>query len=232
MFSIQAAGRRIQCYAWGKGPVIIVVHGWAGRAAQFRKIIEAFNDAGYRVVGFDGPAHGRSEGKKTNILEFEETLKELYASVGTPEGLVAHSFGGGAVLHAAMNGLPVKRLVNIASPAIGDEIINTYLRAVHGSRQTGEFFKRWMLKTYGKPFDHFTSMYFVQHLPAHVDLLLIHDTDDTEVILRHATELKKVYPSTHLLITEGLGHTRILKDENVASACVTFVQSGRLNKEL
>lgn len=232
MFAIHAAGRRIQCYAWGKGPVVIVVHGWAGRATQFRKITEAFVDAGYRVVGFDGPAHGRSEGKKTNILEFEETLKNLYATVGTPEGLIAHSFGGGAVLYAAMNGLPVKRLVNIASPTIGDEIIKTYLRAVHGSWQTGEFFKRWMLKTYGKPFDHFTSIHFVRHLPARVDLLLVHDTDDAEVILHHATEQKKVYPSTQVLITEGLGHTRILKDENVARACVTFVRSGRLNKEL
>lgn len=228
-FLIHAANRRIQCYAWGEGPVVIVVHGWAGRATQFRRIAEAFMREGYRVIGFDGPAHGQSEGKTTNIIEFEETLKALYERTGVPEGIIAHSFGGGAVLYAAMRGLPVKRLVNIASPTIGDEIINTYLRAVHGSPSTGEFFKRWMLGKFGKPFDHFTSLWFVRHLPSKVELLLIHDEDDPEVILQHALELKKAYPDARLHATRGLGHTRILKDEQVAAHCVTFVRNGRLN---
>lgn len=227
-FTILAAGRKIQCYSWGKGPVILVVHGWAGRATQFRKIIETFVNEGYRVVGFDGPAHGKSEGKKTNIIEFEDTLKKIYDRIGQPEGIIAHSFGGGAVLYAAMNGLPVKRLINIASPTIGDEIIKTYLRAVHGSWKTGEFFKSYILETQGKPFDEFTSLHFIRHLRQEIDLLLVHAKDDKEVMMEHPLALKKVYPKTELLITEGLGHTRILRDEEVMRNCVTFIREGRL----
>jgi pimeloyl-ACP methyl ester carboxylesterase len=231
LFSVTAGNKKIQCYSWGKGPVILLIHGWAGRATQFRKFIEVLKDSGYRVVGFDGPAHGKSEGKKTNIPEFEDALKEIYKTVGIPEAVIAHSFGGAAILFAAMNGLTVQKLINIASPTIGDEIINTYLRAVNGSPKTGEFFKRWMKSAYGKSFDEFTSLHFVNHIKQEIKLLLVHDEDDKEVSLIHAHELKKIYPGAQLLVTAGLGHTRILKDETVIRNCVTFVQTGRLKEQ-
>jgi esterase/lipase len=232
LFTVNAGGKKIQCYSWGRGPVILLLHGWAGRATQFRKFIEVLKDTGYRVVGFDGPAHGKSEGKKTNIVEFEETLKRIYEEVGIPEAIIAHSFGGSAVLYSAMEGLPVKKLINIASPTIGDEIIKTYLRAINGSASTGEFFKAWMKATYGKNFDEFTSLYFVQHIVQEMELLLVHDENDKEVSLNHALELKKVYPAAQLFVTKGLGHTRILKDESVIRNCVTFIRTGRLNEQL
>jgi esterase/lipase len=228
-FSLQADGKKIQCYEWGKGPVVLLVHGWAGRASQFRKIIEALIVAGYKVVGFDGPAHGESEGKSTNIIEFENVLRKIYEVTGVPEAIVAHSFGGGAVLYAAMLGLPVKKLINIASPTIGDEIIDTYLRTINGSWSTGNFFKGYMLEKFNKTFDEFTAMYFIGHIHNPPQLLLIHDEDDKEVYIRHAEELKKLYPEAILFRTKGLGHTRIMKDEAVINRCVTFIQEIRLS---
>jgi pimeloyl-ACP methyl ester carboxylesterase len=231
LFTVHAAGKKIQCYSWGKGPVVLLVHGWAGRATQFRKFIEALTAAGYRTVGFDGPAHGRSEGKETNIIEFEEALKKIYEITGEPQAIIAHSFGGGAVLFAAMNGLPVKKLINIASPTIGDEIIKTYLKAINGSPATGEFFKSYMLRRFGKNFNEYTSLHVIRHLGQETDLLLVHDENDKEVTLNHAQELKKAYPRARLLITKELGHTRILKDEAVIRDCVTFIHDGRLNDQ-
>lgn len=224
LFTVEAAGRQIQCYSWGKGPLVIVVHGWAGRATQFRKIIQALVRQGYRVVGFDGPAHGRSEGRSTNILEFEEALNMIYEVVGVPEALVAHSFGGGAVLCAAAHGLRVKKLINIASPVIGDEIINTYLRTIGGSPSTGAFFKSYILKTMGRPFEEFTGLHYITEITQPMKLLLIHDEDDDEVPLRHAEELLKRYPAATLYKTSGLGHTRILKDEAVIETSVSFIK--------
>jgi esterase/lipase len=228
MFSVLANGKRIQCYSWGKGPVIILIHGWAGRATQFRKFILAFTELGYRVVGFDGPAHGKSEGTKTNIDEFYEALKSIYKVTGEPVAIICHSFGGSAALFAAKEGLAVRKLINIASPTIGDEIINTYLRAINGSKSTGEFFKKYVQKQTGKSFDDYTSLNFIRHIKQDVSLLLVHDEDDKEVYLKHAEALKAVYPSAQLLKTKGLGHTRILKDDNVVVKCVTFVREGRL----
>ncbi len=224
MFSLQAAGKRIQCYEWGEGPVVVLVHGWAGRATQFRGIIPALVRAGFRVVGFDGPAHGRSGGRRTTIVEFEETLRNLYEKTGVPQGVVAHSFGGPAVLYAAMNGLRVNKLVNIASPTVGDDIIDTYLRNVHGSPAMGDQFRAYIHDKFGVPFDEYSALHIVQKLPEPVDLLLVHDRDDMEVSIENAIRLQKSYPSARLFETTGLGHTRILRDENVIEACIAFLR--------
>lgn len=224
-FELRSEGKKIRCYSWGKGPVVLVVHGWAGRATQFRKIIPAFVKENYCVVGFDGPAHGRSQGRSTNIAEFEAVLQKIYEVVGIPVGIIAHSFGGGAVLYAAMNGLPVQKLINIASPTIGDEIIATYLKTINGSPETGRFFKSYIRETTGKDFDEYTAMHFARKLDQDIRLLLVHDEDDVEVSLDQALELLKVYPSATLYKTQGLGHTRILRDEGVINRCISFIKN-------
>ena len=225
-FTVDVNGKRIQCFSWGQGKkVVVVIHGWAGRATQFRRFLKPLNAAGYRVVGFDGPAHGQSEGKRTDIREFEEVLKKLIDKVGMPEAILAHSFGGGVALYAAMNGLPVKKLINIASPTIGDEIIGNYIKAIGGSSKTKAFFKAYIQKKMGKPFDAFTSLFFVQNLSRKIDLMLVHDENDKEVGIQHPLALLEVYPSATLYRTSGLGHSRILKDDGVIQRCVTFIRS-------
>lgn len=224
-FSVTAAGKKIQCYRWGNSDKsVVVVHGWAGRATQFRRFVKPFINAGYQVIGFDGPAHGQSEGKRTTIVEFEETLKKVYEKIGMPEAIIAHSFGGGAVLFAAKNGLPVKKIINIASPTIGDKIIDTYLKAIGGSEKTKAFFKKFIQQKYGKPFEEFTASHIIKQIIQPVEVLLVHDEDDKEVSMEHPLELLRQYPSARLLKTKGLGHTRILKDDRVIDEIVTFVQ--------
>jgi predicted alpha/beta hydrolase family esterase len=227
-FSFNAAGQKLQGYEWGdeRWPYILVVHGWAGRATQFRRFIKPMMNSGIRVVGFDGPAHGRSTGTRTELAEFEKCIREIYTLKGEPAGVLAHSFGGVAILYAAANGLAVKKLVNIASPSIGDEVIKTFLKAVNGSWSTGEFFKSHIQKRYGKSFDEFSSLHLVRNLPNPFPILLVHDENDREVEIKHSNALMKVYPQANLIRTKKLGHTRILKDDEVIRRCVTFMRDG------
>lgn len=226
-FQVAIAGKKIQCYQWGEHKrYVLLIHGWAGRSTQMRRFIKPLLQEEFSVIGFDGPAHGNSEGKETSIVEFEATLQEIVRQYGVPEATIAHSFGGVATLFAAMNGLPLKKVINIASPSIGDEVIKTYLRAINGSWKTGAFFKSYIQKTQGRSFDEFSSLYFVQHLPKAIDLLLVHDEHDKEVGIEHALELIKVYPNANLIKTKKLGHTRILKDDEVIRRCVTFIRDG------
>ncbi|SKC88986.1 alpha/beta hydrolase [Ohtaekwangia koreensis] len=231
-FSFDIENKKVQAYRWGNSPrYVLVVHGWAGRGTQFRRFVKPLLAAEYSVIGFDAPAHGNSEGKRTTILEFEQVLKKIYELKGQPDAILAHSFGGGAALYSALNGLPIKKLINIASPTIGDEIIKSFLKAVNASQGTAAFFKDFIMKTYGKPFDEYTALHFIKHLPTPIDLLLIHDADDKEVELKHAEALVKIYPHARLIRTEGLGHTRILKDNAVIRASVTFISSGASGEE-
>lgn len=231
-FSILVADKTIRGRSWGdeSKPWVLLVHGWAGRATQFRKFIPVLQERGYRVIGPDGPAHGRSDGRVTSIPEFNQMFVALFQKFGEPVGVITHSFGGAAMLYAIMNGLPVRRLVNIASPSIDDEILKTFLRAINGSWKSAERFKKYVIKRSGKPFHEFTALYAVQNLPAPIDLLVISDEDDKDVVFRSAVEVVKAYPTAELLATKGLGHNRILKDEAVISRAADFIQHGRNNK--
>jgi esterase/lipase len=224
LFSVTSAGRKVQCYQWGEDskPYVLVVHGWAGRSTQFRRFIPAFHEVGYRVIGFDGPAHGKSEGKRTSIAEFEEVIKAIAALKGNPEAIIAHSFGGGASLYAISKGLPVMKLINIASPTVADRIIQGYLKAIGGSWKTGENFKKLIQKRHGKSFEEFTALYLIKRVPKDLKLMLVHDEHDKEVDISHVYELLKIFPA-RLLATKGLGHNRILKDDSVIAECVNFV---------
>jgi esterase/lipase len=224
-FVVNVAGKKIQCYKWGSSPrTILFVHGWAGRATQFRRFVKPFLKSGFQVVGFDGPAHGNSDGKKTNLDEFEMAIQQIVSRFGNVKAIVAHSFGGVASLYSITKGLPVKTLVNIASPTLSEEIINTFLRAINGTKKTGDAFKKYVLKKSGKTFDEFSSLEFIKRVPADLNLLLVHDEDDKDVTLAHSKELMKRYVLAKLVQTKGLGHTRILKDDQVIRDIVTFVE--------
>src|SRR6478609_2507827 len=225
-FSFQVNGKKIQGYKWGKVPVVVFVHGWAGRATQFRKFIEVFTENGFQAVAFDGPAHGRSDGSTTSLSEFKAVLEQLFKLLPTePVAAITHSFGGAATLYSIMSGVPITKLINIASPTIADEIINTFLSTINGTKKTGDYFKEHMKKTTGRPFNESSSMYFIQHLSQPLNLLLIHDEEDKDAIIRHSEELIRVFPSARLIRTKGLGHTRILKDDKVIETCLRFVAS-------
>lgn len=223
-FSMMENGKHIQGYTWGEGQPVLLVHGWAGRATQFRSFIQALNNAGFKAVSFDGPAHGLSGGRRTNIIEFSNVIKQAFTYIGQPMPIIAHSFGGVASMYSAVSGLPLTTLITIASPSIGDEVIWTYLRAINGSWKTGAAFKTHVESTYGKTFDEWSSLHFVKHLQLPLALLIVQDADDKEVIMRHATELKKAYPPAQLLQTTGLGHTRILRDEEVIRTSLRFIR--------
>lgn len=226
-FSLSVNGKKVHGYSWGDAdfPMVLFVHGWAGRGTQFRKFFPIFLKAGFRIVAFDGPAHGKSEGRSTNVSEFGEVVEQIFKREGEPQAIVAHSFGGVVSLLGATNGLPIKKLINIGSPVVGDLLIKTFLIAVNGSWITAERFKAYTIKKTNRSFDEFTAQYFIRNLKTPLNLLLVHDEHDKDVPIEHAETLIKLYPDAQLYRTSGLGHTRILKDESVIKDCLKFIQS-------
>ena len=219
-------GKKVAVYSWGnpEHPMVLFVHGWAGRATQFRKFFPALIEAGFRVVAFDGPAHGMSAGKRTNIIEFADVIKKIISEVGEPQAVVAHSFGGVVSIYCATIGLRIKKLINIGSPVIGDKIIKTFLNAVNGSWSTGEKFKVYMMKKYNRSFDEFSAQFLIKQIKSPIDLMLVHDAHDQDVSIDHAETMLELYPDAFLYRTTDLGHTRILKDEVVIQDCLKFIR--------
>lgn len=217
-------GKKICVYRWGRGPWVWVVHGWAGRATQFRKFIPALNHAGLGVIGFDGPAHGRSHGKQTNAIEFREVMALLEKKFGAPQAIVGHSFGGAASLYAISQGLAVSKLIEIGSPVDRAAILRSYLKAINGSPARMAFFDQYVVQKFGQPFDAFTTRRIIRELKQPLDLLLVHDEEDRDVLIEQPELLVRENPWVKFYRTRGLGHNRILRDEAVINHCIGFIR--------
>ena len=222
-FSVSAGEVEVECYTWGEGPVVLFVHGWAGRAGQFRNFIAPFTKAGYKVLAFDAPAHGLSKGSSTSIIGFKNAILNIEKKAGKIEAVIGHSLGGGASLFALSEGLNVKTLITLATPTIGDEILQEFTSRLNASQHAIDHLKKHIQKTFNRSFDEFMSTHFIRLLPSKIDLLILHDENDREATLKNAEELLSAYPSATFIKTTGLGHVRILRDEKVIEACLDFV---------
>lgn len=220
---IKFKGRKVMIYQWGEGKPVLMMHGWMGRATQFRKFITPFNEAGYQVVAFDAPAHGKSEGVKSHLMYFVQIVELLHEEYKF-RGIIGHSLGGVVGLHVIHRGANIPSLVMIGSPTIADEIIGEFLRRLGTTWKSGKYFKEHIQKVYNQPFEHYTAEHVIQHIKNY-PLMLIYDEDDIEVKIEHAEALVKKYPEAVFIKMKGLGHTRILKDEQVIEKSLDFINS-------
>ena len=58
------------------------MHGWAGRSTQLFAFADRLLEKGFMVVSFDGPAHGKSSGKRTMMPDFLETIRKVDQTYG------------------------------------------------------------------------------------------------------------------------------------------------------
>ena len=85
--------------AWreaGKGPALVFIHGMGGNSRNWETQYAQFSDR-YRVIGWDAPGYGESDGWPTDeprVADYTAKLAALLNSVGVDRAhLVGHSFG-------------------------------------------------------------------------------------------------------------------------------------------
>ena len=216
-------------YSWGQGPAILLVHGWGGRGSQVAAFAQPLVEAGYRVVTFDGLAHGDSPGKQTTLIDFFQIIKILDSSEGPFEAMIGHSFGGVAAALAMTEGVNTKKLVTIGSPASMTCIFEEFGKQINASGKTIEKVAQTIEALAQRPVDNFSLANLVTKIrqPG----LIVHDKQDKEVNVAEALALAERWPGSRLLLTEGLGHQRILRDAATISKIVAFVATGQLQPD-
>ena len=94
ILKIKSINKKIQFYRWkGKGPKVLLVHGWSGRASNMFCIIERLIEKDYDIYSFDAPAHGNSPSKTTNIPEFIACINELHLHIKSIDARGKYSDG-------------------------------------------------------------------------------------------------------------------------------------------
>src|SRR5574338_402025 len=87
---VDAGGFRLTTWSWGDGPSALLVHGWSGSAADMVAIADALAGSGFRVTVVDMPAHGRSPGQRTSLVEWIAALRALGEELGPFHTVVGH----------------------------------------------------------------------------------------------------------------------------------------------
>jgi pimeloyl-ACP methyl ester carboxylesterase len=221
-FGVRSEGQELVAWEWGAGPTVVLVHGWGSRAGRFSTLGQALAGAGYRVVAYDAPAHGRSTGRLASLPEFARALRAVGDVVSPAYALVGHSLGGAAATLALRDGLPAERVVLLAAPA--DVIRFTTAFADHLRLPAGaRVVMRRNLET------RLRTRWDELHLPTIARTLLarallVHDRDDEDVPYTHAEEIAAAWPGSRLVPTTGLGHRRLMQDPAVAEEVVAFLR--------
>ncbi|WP_420125086.1 alpha/beta hydrolase [Longimicrobium sp.] len=215
---------RVAAWSWGRGPTVLLAHGWGGTATDMVPLAERLQAAGYRVVLFDFPAHGRSAGRRTNMVEWLRVMKAVSAAVGPVHAVAGHSFGGATVAIAlAEHGMDVRGAVLLA-PVIGPALFtDRFTGAIGLPPERAEGMMRHIADTIGREPRSLDARWAVTHL--HVPALLVHDPADREVPWAHAESIADAWPGSRLVAAEGLGHRRLLRDDRILTTVTDFIHA-------
>ena len=200
-FTVTSLGAEVRGHVWGEGPVVYLVHVWAGRGSQLAGLVEPLTAAGFRAVLFDAPAHGASEPGpagpgRTHGVEMGKALDAVAARFGPAHTVVAHSLGTIATYLAIRHGwLGTSRLVLLAPVVEAESLVDQFQRYLGFGPRTRRAFERDAHALVGLPISEFDARFQA----AHADLVT----------------------------TEGLGHRRILRDPGVLGTVVAFIRDER-----
>jgi pimeloyl-ACP methyl ester carboxylesterase len=208
------------------GPVVLLLHGWGGHAAQMLPLAQALRDQGLRPVLVDLPAHGRSQGSTSNLPQFARAIEYLTARLQQlgheVRAVAAHSLAANALAYAAARGLPVARLALLAPPASPHAYTRLFAKVFGLSEDTRERLQQRVEAREGILMRQFEPAAVGPRVAAAT--LIVHDREDRINRFADAEAYRDAIAGARLMATDGLGHTRLLRDEQVVNAVVAHLR--------
>lgn len=219
----------LKIYEWGAGEkTALLIHGWESRGTAMRSLVNPLVEKGFRVIAFDGPAHGNSTGKTTHIPEFSEAVAAIIRRAGNVEVVITHSFGGVCLTYASSKLMPeiiLPKVVMIAVPMNFEDILKKVFTILNFPSAVKKKLNAKIVELAEETPEKIS-------IPAKADtttiekLLIVHDTQDAIVNFRYAEQIKETWSNSKLIVTKGLGHYRIMKHPKVISKVMDFISLG------
>jgi len=204
---------------WGKGPTVLLMHGWEGRPTQFAALIETLVKAGHTVVSLEGPAHGRSPGQQAHVVLFARALLEAAAELPPLRAVIGHSMGGASVMLSLQMGLRAEAAVSIAAPAQLLGVLRGFARRLGLPARARAAFIRQVERDVGMQISRLDVSGYQLELPG----LIVHAADDALVPASEAEIIHKAWFDSRLLRLEDGGHQRVLADPRLGEAVLELL---------
>lgn len=225
-FRIPFAGGELAVTTWGEGPTVLLMHGWGGARAQMTGFVEPLLAAGYRVVAYDQPAHGESDGKTTNLLEIAPTMDLIAQRAGPFQTIIAHSFGTLITSYALVERSfpPPARLVYFGAFNQLLESLPRFQVQAGVSDEIMDGFRAMLYENFGQDvLEAITNESLTPRI--HIPALMFHDVADNVTPVEDSRAIAQVWKQAQFVETEGLGHRGALQSRSIHEQVVKFLKA-------
>lgn len=218
---------RIRGYRWNHPgqKKALILHGFNSAAYKFADYALALAAKGYEVLAFDAPAHGRSGGKMTNGLEYSRMIKQVHNDFGPIDSFIAHSFGGIGISLALeeIKHDAATKVVLIAPATETTSAVNSAFALLQlKDRKVQELFHHNIYTLSGKKTEWFSIRRAMPNIRASV--LWVHDEEDDITPWADAEKVRQDnHPHVRFVLTKGLGHQKIYRDDTIKKEVIRFL---------
>ena len=223
-------GFKINGFKWTpvnpNGKTVLIAHGYASYIYKFEQYIQPLLKAGFTVLGFDAPAHGLSEGKQINALIYKDAIEHIIRVCGPIDHFIGHSLGGLTMALIAENieNPSAHKFVIIAPATKTTTTLNNYFSMMRLSPDIRTAFMDELGRRTHLPIQYFEADRAIEQYSG--PLLWIHDTGDRICPYKDLVNFKnKASDNIKFLITNGLGHNKVYKTQDIIEKVVSFLAS-------
>lgn len=222
--NVSKINKNIVVYQLGTGEKkILLVHGWSGRGTQLVKFADTLVAKGYSTVSFDSPAHGKSPGNTTIMTDFIASIVEVNIKFGPFDAAVGHSLGGMSLLNALKLGFKINRLVIIGSGDKVKDILIDFVSKLKLKQEFSNHLQQHFEKKYNTEMESYSGYLAAKTIT--IPVLVIHDENDYEVPVTASKNIFANLKNGELLITNNLGHRKILGNKEVIEKTINFINN-------
>lgn len=202
----------------------LILHGFESSVTNFENYISPLVKKGYEVLAFDAPAHGRSSGKTITVITYKNLVHYIWNRYGPIDSFITHSFGG-LTLSLVLEEIPHSestKIVLVAPAAETKTAIDNFFRLLKLDKDVRKEFDNIIEEAGG----HAPEWYSVSRVAPKIkgQVLFLQDKEDYMTPLSDVKPIMdKNYPNFHFVISEGLGHRKIYRDEQSLKKIIDFL---------
>lgn len=226
-------GKRVAAYSFESqhgetAKTAVLVHGWMSGARYMLALVDPLLAMGYRVVCFDLPAHGRSQGRRTNVVACAKALACLVDNLGGVDLVIAHSFGGAVTAYMLSRLRPSSlapdgRIVLLASPNQLSSVTRDFAGTLGLSDAARRVYELRLSHNIGASLAEMDGN--IMFAETGCPLRVIHCVDDAEVSIEESRRYLALHTNdVRLTELSGLGHRRILYHSDAINALLTALK--------
>jgi hypothetical protein len=210
-------------YSWGSGPLVVLVHGWGGRAAQMAPLAQQIAQYGFRAIALEVSGHGESAIRNTRWSYFLDDIKALFEHLQEPVyALLGHSAGALAMMASRrLRGTEAEKYICICAPSHPYPPVQVVVRKLNPPGEVVERFMSYISDQFEQSWEELVSGSSYANISG--EIMLFYDDEDRLVDLGNGERIRCWCPEAEFVKSSGYGHNRVLGSHELTASVVGFL---------